>query len=73
MNRIHCISNNQNFPDFFIPKENKIIEVKSVYTMKIHLEKNWLKKSRCLEMGFNFEFRIYDRNMNLVDEKEFLI
>ncbi len=24
--------------------------------MELHLEKNWLKKSRCLEMGFNFEF-----------------
>lgn len=60
------------FPDFFIPKENKIIEVKSEYTMKIHLEKNLLKKKRCIEMGFDFEFRIYDRKMNLVDEKEFL-
>ncbi len=61
------------FPDFYIPDENKIIEVKSVYTMKVHLEKNLLKKARCIEMGFNFEFRIYDNKMKLIDEKEFLI
>ena len=60
------------FPDFYIPKEKKIIEVKSVYTMKIHLEKNFLKKARCLELGFDFEFKIYDNKMNLIDEKEFL-
>ena len=60
------------FPDFYIPKDNLIIEVKSTYTMKLQLEKNFLKKNRCLEMGFDFEFRIYDDKMNLVDEKEFL-
>jgi hypothetical protein len=59
------------FPDIFIPKENKIIEVKSDYTLKLHLEANLLKKLRCLELGFNFEFRIYDANMNLLDEEEF--
>lgn len=60
------------FPDFFIPSVNKIIEVKSVWTMNLHLEINILKRQRCLEMGFDFEFRIYDGKMNLVDEKEFL-
>lgn len=59
-------------PDIYIPKENKIIEVKSPRTMKLHLEKNFLKKARCIEMGFDFEFRIYDGKMNLIDEKEFL-
>lgn len=60
------------FPDFYIPKDNKIIEVKSNYTMQIHLKKNFLKKARCLELGFDFEFKIYDNKMNLIDEKEFL-
>lgn len=66
-NKMHRYS-----PDIYIPSENKIIEVKSCRTMKLHLEKNFLKKARCLEMGFDFEFRIYDDKMNLVDEKEFL-
>ena len=60
------------FPDIFIPKDNKIIEVKSVRTMMLHLETNIIKKIRCLEMGFQFEFRIYDNKMNSIDEKEFL-
>ena len=61
------------FPDIFIPKDNKIIEVKSERTMLLHLETNIIKKIRCLEMGFQFEFRIYDRKMNSIDEKEFLL
>jgi len=61
------------FPDFYIPGENKIIEVKSDYTMQKGLVTNLLKKARCIEMGFNFEFRIYDNKMKLIDEKEFLI
>ena len=59
------------FPDIFIPKENKIIEVKSVRTMKLQLKKNRLKQAKCLELGFNFQFIIFDNKMNLVDEKDF--
>jgi len=40
--------------------------------MNLQLKKNLLKRARCLEMGFNFEFIIFDNKMNLVDEKEFL-
>ena len=60
-------------PDIYIPKDNKLIEVKSNHTMKLHLERNWLKKKRCIELGYDFEFKIYDNKMNLIDEKEFLI
>lgn len=60
-------------PDIYIPKDNKIIEVKSNHTMKLHLKKNWLKKEKCVSLGYDFEFRIYDNKMNLLDEKDFLI
>jgi len=59
-------------PDIYIISENKIIEVKSDRTMNLHLEKNKLKKKRCIEMGLGFEFMIYDGKMNRIDEKEFL-
>jgi len=58
-------------PDIFIQTKNKIIEVKSFYTMQAEYEKNILKKNRCLEMGFDFEFMIYDEKMNLIPEEEF--
>jgi len=59
------------YPDFFIPSDNLIIEVKSVYTMQLDITKNLLKKARCVEMGFHFEFRIYDNKMQLIDESIF--
>lgn len=60
-------------PDIYIPKDNKIIEVKSTHTMKLHIERNWLKKKKCIELGYDFEFRIYDNKMNPINEKEFII
>ena len=32
------------YPDFYIPKDNLIIEVKSMWTYKIDLEKNLAKQ-----------------------------
>jgi len=48
------------YPDFYIKKDNKIIEVKSIYTYNIDIEKNLLKQKACLDAGYNFEFWIYD-------------
>lgn len=43
------------FPDIFIPEENKVIEVKSNYTIKCNLEKNKLKFESVRQAGYNFE------------------
>lgn len=59
------------FPDIFIPHENKIVEVKSDYTFKICLETNLLKKQRCLELGYVFEFKIFNSKMVEVKEEDF--
>jgi glutathione peroxidase-family protein len=53
--------NHRYFPDIFIPKENKLIEIKSSYTMEKHLQKNLAKAKACVDMGYVFELRIYDR------------
>ena len=47
------------YPDFYIKSENCIIEVKSEYTYKQNKEINELKKSACLNLGFNFKFMIF--------------
>ena len=49
------------YPDCYLINENKIIEVKSTYTIKCNIETNELKKQACLEMGLNFEYKIYGR------------
>ncbi len=52
----------QYFPDIMIISENKIIEVKSNYTYKLHLIKNIMKALATRNDGFSFEFWIYDHN-----------
>lgn len=46
------------YPDIFLIPENKIIEVKSIYTYNKMIEINLAKREACISAGFNFEFRI---------------
>jgi hypothetical protein len=46
------------FCDIFIPKKNKIIEVKSTWTIKIKKDNNELKALACKKLGYSFEFWI---------------
>jgi len=46
------------YPDFYIPKDNLIIEVKSEHYYKKDLLKNKLKQQACLDSGYEFEFII---------------
>jgi hypothetical protein len=47
------------YPDIYIPENNKIIEVKSVYTYNQDVEKNKYK-AMCVSEHYIFELRIYD-------------
>jgi hypothetical protein len=46
-------------PDIYIVSENKVIEVKSTYTIKVDIEKNKAKQKAVLDKGMNFEFMIF--------------
>lgn len=46
-------------PDIIIPKENRIIEVKSKYWFEREYDKNIAKQSACILQGYLFEFKIY--------------
>ena len=43
-------------PDFYIPKNNLIIEVKSIYTYTEDFIKNKLKEEAVKYLGYNFKF-----------------
>ena len=43
------------FPDFYIPKDNLIIEVKSTFTYNKELEKNLLKEQCVKDAGFKYK------------------
>ena len=61
------------FPDIFIPHENKLIEVKSSWTIKLEPEKIQAKSQACKAQGYNYEIWCYDRKGKRVDlEKDIL-
>ena len=53
------------YTDIYIPKNNLLIEVKSDYTMEKELEKNLAKRKACIEEGYDFQFWIYNKKLNL--------
>lgn len=46
--------------DVYIPKINKIYEVKSTWTCTIEPERIFLKKQACIDAGYLFEMYVYD-------------
>mgnify|MGYP000167671353 CR=1 FL=1 len=56
------------YPDIFIPKENKIIEVKSIWTYNVNLEKNILKQKASINNGYNFEFWIFNNKGQKINQ-----
>jgi hypothetical protein len=57
------LNNNKHryFADIFIPKINKIIEVKSKWTYNIKKDIIKLKANACIKDGFDYEIWIYNR------------
>jgi hypothetical protein len=49
------------FCDIFIPKENRLIEIKSTYTFEKEVEKNMLKQKAAKDMGYIHEIWIIDK------------
>jgi len=56
------------YPDVYIPHQNRIIEVKSKFTFENNKEINLLKSLACKDLGYNFEFRIYENNGKLLEK-----
>jgi hypothetical protein len=53
------------YTDIYIKKNNLLIEVKSKYTMEKELDKNLTKRKACVELGYDFQFWIYDKKYKL--------
>jgi hypothetical protein len=52
-------------PDIYIKSQHKIVEVKSTYWYKKHLQRNLKKKEACIRDGLAFEFWIYTECSNI--------
>jgi hypothetical protein len=46
------------YPDFYIPKNNLIIEVKSSFTYKVNLKINLLKEKATKKVGYKYKLFI---------------
>lgn len=55
------------FPDIYIPKDNLIIEVKSIWTYDFFREEVKEKRKATQYLGFNYELRIYDKNGGILN------
>jgi len=53
------------FPDIYLPKENKIIEIKSDYWLFKQFDKNLAIQRAVLNSGKKFEFWVFDSKQNL--------
>lgn len=53
-----CSEEHRYYPDFYIPKENILIEVKSEWTLELNKEKNEAKFKAVKELGFNFRLEL---------------
>jgi hypothetical protein len=54
------------YSDFYVKSENKIYEIKSIWTYRANIEKNLLKKKACESIGLKFEFLIFDYKGNII-------
>ena len=52
------------YPDIFLP--DKLIEVKSLYTLEKDLENNILKIKACLKLGYSIELRVYSNKSDCI-------
>jgi arsenate reductase-like glutaredoxin family protein len=54
-------SNRVYYPDIYIPKDNRLIEVKSKWTFEQHKSKNMAKMQAVIDSGYFFDFYIMDK------------
>jgi len=47
------------FPDFYVPRENLIIEIKSNYTLNANKELNETKFKSTTDQGYKLKVRVY--------------
>ena len=55
-------------PDIYLPKEHKLIEVKSTWTFACDKDKNIAKEAACLSQGYQFEFWVLTGKGEFVGE-----
>jgi hypothetical protein len=58
------------YTDFYIPKDNLLIECKSTFTMERDFDKNLAKLEAVKALGYKMEIRVYSNKGEVVDRWE---
>lgn len=56
-------------PDIFLPKQNRLFEVKSDHTYVADLKRNVAKQRACLEAGYKFTFLVMSKSGERIDHR----
>jgi hypothetical protein len=57
----------RHYVDIFIPKQNKCIEVKSTWTLKLKQDNIFEKQKQAKEQGFQYEIWVFNKDGDLVE------
>jgi len=57
----------RHYVDFYIPSQNRCIEVKSTWTYEKNKEKVLMKQRAAKELGMKYEIRIYDSDGSIIE------
>ena len=57
----------RHYVDFYIPSQNRCIEVKSIWTFEKNKEKVLMKQRAAKELGMKYEIRIYDSDSSIIE------
>lgn len=60
------------FADMYIPKDNLIVEVKSLFTFNLDRKRTLAKMRQVAQNGYNAKLIIYDSHGQVVKERDFL-
>jgi hypothetical protein len=58
----------RHYVDIFIPSQNRMIEVKSIWTSEKKKDCIFLKQAAAKELGYNYEIWVYDGKGNIVNK-----
>lgn len=61
------------YPDIFIKSEKKMIEIKSVFTLQLNQDINFLKWKAVVDKEFKMEIRVYDGKGMLLSLCDFIV
>lgn len=56
----------QYFPDFYIPAQNRIVEIKSTYTFELGFRELCLKRKAVIKAGYVFSLLVMDKDGNRI-------